>query len=374
MIRELRLGARVLAAVVFLAFAVAPMAAKGGFQEEHDKLLKAAQKEGQLQAFICCGLGRGIGKIMPEFEKKYKIKVTFSTGSSREQSPKVLAERRAGRYTLDVWMGGLNPAIPTLIPAGALKPLRPMLFFPETLNNKAWYEGRMHWFDRQKKYLVGFRGNASKADITYNTKLVDPKEIQSYYDLLNPKWKGKIIMRDPRTVGVSGSTAFFYISLGGKWLRRFLTEMDVTVTTNARQAGEKLALGKYAFCMFACANEVRRLKREGHPVENAFPHYLKESSRLSPGGGALYVMDRAPHPNAQKFFANWWLSRAGQIMMQRGSGDHSLREDIPLDSVFPDNRREKGHDYLMIGSQDDYQELLARAMVVTRKALTSVGK
>lgn len=374
MIRELRLEVRVLAVVAFLAFATAPVPAKGGFQEEHDKLLKAAQKEGQLQAFICCGLGRGIGKIMPEFEKKYKIKVTFSTGSSREQSPKVLAERRAGRYTLDVWMGGLSPAIPTLIPAGALKPLRPMLFFPEAVDNKAWYEGRMHWFDQQRKYLVGFRGNASRADMTYNTKLVDPNEIQSYFDLLNPKWKGKIIMRDPRSVGVSGSTTFFYISLGPKWIRRLLTEMDVKVTRSARQAGEQLALGKYAFCLFACSNEVRRLKREGHPVENVFPHYLKEAARLSPGGGSLYVMDRAPHPNAQKFFANWWLTRAGQTMMQRGSGDHSLREDIPIDAVYLGNRREKGRDYLMIGTQDNYQELLDKALDVTRKALASVGK
>jgi ABC-type Fe3+ transport system substrate-binding protein len=271
-------------------------------------------------------------------------------------------------------MGGLNPAIPTLIPTGTIQPLKPMLFFPEVIDTKGWFKNQLHWFDSRKESVLGFRGNASKADLTYNTKKVDPKEIQSYFDLLKPKWKGKIIMRDPRTVGVSGSTAFFYLSLGGEWLRRLLTEMDVTVTRSARQAGEKLALGKYAFCLFACGNEVRRLKREGHPVENAFPHYLKEASRISPGGGALYVLDRPPHPNAQKFFANWWLTRAGQNMMQEGSGDQSLRDDLPLDKVFPDNRREKGRKYLMMGSQRDYQELLAQAMSVTRKALASVGK
>ena len=374
MIQVLSLRTRVLAVMALLVFAMAPVPVWGGSQEDQKKLLKAAQKEGQLQAFICCGLGRGIGKLMPEFEKKYKIKVTFSTGSSREQAPKVLAERRAGRYTLDVWMGGLNPAIPTLIPTGSLQPLRPILFFPEALDKSGWFQNQLHWFDSQKKYVLGFRGNASKADMTYNTKLVDPNEIQSYFDLLNPKWKGKIIMRDPRTVGVSGSTAYFYLSLGEEWLRRLLTEMDVTVTRSARQAGEKLALGKYAFCLFACGNEVRRLKREGHPVENAFPHYVKEASRISPGGGALYVLDRAPHPNAQKFFANWWLTREGQIMMQQSSGDQSLRVDIPLDKVYPDNRREKGRNYLMMGSQSNYQELLDQAMKLTRKALASVGK
>ena len=374
MFQVLNLWTRVLVVMALLVLAVVPVPVHGGSQADQKKLLKAAQKEGKVQAFICCGLGRGIGKIISEFEKKYKIQVIFSTGSSREQSPKVLAERRAGRYTLDVWMGGLNPAIPTLIPSGALRPLKPMLFFPEAVDKNGWFQKQLHWFDPQKKYVLGFRGNASKADITYNTKLVDPKEIQSYYDLLKPKWKGKIIMRDPREVGSSGSTAFFYMSLGPEWMRRFLTETDVTVTRSARRGAEALALGKYAFCMFACTREVRRLKMVGHPVENAFPHYVKEAARVSPGGGALYVMDRPPNPNAQNFFANWWLTKAGQGLMQRGSGDHSLRSDIPLDGVLPENVREKGKDYLVLGSQDNYQEILAKAMKLSRKALASVGK
>ncbi len=60
--------------------------------------------------------------------------------------------------------------------------------------------------------------------------------------------------------------------------------------------------------------------------------------------------------------------------MQRGSGDHSLRDDIPLTGVLPENMREKGKEYLVLGSQDNYQEILADAMKLTRKALASVGK
>ncbi len=374
MFRKLSLKVAVLTVMTLFAFAAMPLPARSGYQEEQSKFLKAAQKEGQLQAFICCGVGRGIGKLMPEFEKKYKIDVTFSTGSSREQVPKVLAERRAGRYTLDVWMGGLNPSVPQFIPQGVIVPLKPLLFSPEVLDNNVWFQKRLHWFDPQRKFVLGFRGNAAKADITYNKKLVDPKEIQSYFDLLKPKWKGKIIMRDPRMQGVSGSTAFFHLSLGDEWIRRLLTEMDVRLSKSARQAAEQLALGKYAFCMFACGGEVRRLKREGHPVENAFPHYLKEASRVSPGGGALYVLDQAPNPNAMKFFVNWWMGKQGQIMMQRASGDHSLREDIPIDAVYPENRREKGKDYIVLGSQDNYAEILNDAMKVARKALESAGK
>ena len=54
----------------------------GDFQSEWEKLRKAAQKEGELQAFICCGVGREISPLLPKLEKKLGIKLVVSTGSS----------------------------------------------------------------------------------------------------------------------------------------------------------------------------------------------------------------------------------------------------------------------------------------------------
>ncbi len=105
---------------VLLAAPPVGFAQKGSFDKEWAELLKKAQQEGKVVAFICCGIGRGIGKYIGEFEKKFKIKVVFSTGSSRQQSDRVLAERRAGRYTLDVWMGGITSLNTRLIPAGVV--------------------------------------------------------------------------------------------------------------------------------------------------------------------------------------------------------------------------------------------------------------
>ncbi len=350
--------------------------AMAAIEAEKDALLAAAQEEGELQAFFCCGLGTGMGDVVGEFEDKYNIKVTFSGGSSREQAPKVLAEREAGRYTLDVWSGGLNPGIPTLIPAGALTPLKPLLFWPEVVDESLWFEGRLHWFDPEKQYVLGWTGSGGTAGISYNTDLVDPNDIQSFWDLLEPRWHGKIIIRDPREVGSSGSTAFYYMNpeLGEDWLRRMMTETDVTVVQGARQAAEQLALGKYELCMWACTRDVRNLKNEGQPVENNWPHILAEGASVSPGGGAFYVMDSPPNPNAQKFFANWFMSKEGQLLAQRASEAHSLRADIPTTGVDPSSIRNPDVDYLVIGSQTDYQEQLATGLEVVRDALASVGK
>jgi hypothetical protein len=43
---------------------------------------------------------------------------------------------------------------------------------------------------------------------------------------------------------------------------------------------------------------------------------------------------------------NWLLSREGQIEFQKRDGSDSFRIDIPKQSVFPENRRIDGADYL----------------------------
>jgi len=36
-------------------------------------------------------------------------------------------------------------------------------------------------------------------EVVYNEKLVNPRELRSYWDLLNPKWKGKAVVFTPIT-------------------------------------------------------------------------------------------------------------------------------------------------------------------------------
>ena len=366
------------AIVVLLAAPMPGFAQKGSFDQEWAELLKKAQQEGKVVAFICCGIGRGLGKYIGEFEKKYKIKIVFSTGSSRQQSDRVLAERRAGRYSLDVWMGGITSVNTRLLPAGVLDPIRPLLIHPEVLDKKAWYKGKGPVFmDPEKKYVVAFRGNGGLgSQIQYNTDKVNPDDINSYWDLLKPQFRGKIVARDPSMAGVGPSTAFFYMHpmLGPKFLHRLLTETDITIVKNARQAAEWLALGKYSICLFACGREVRSLMRQGMPVRDQLAKMLKEPARVSVGGGTIWTMKNAPHPNARTFFINWWLTRAGQTLMQIADGDDSLRVDVPKDKVDKSALRLDNVDYWFPETTKDFQKKLRESMNFAGKALVSVGK
>ena len=70
-----------------------------------DTTLRAAKKEGQIM--IYAAIGPYHPSIFAQFQVALpEIKVTLAHGNSSRISPRLLAERRAGKYLADVYMGG----------------------------------------------------------------------------------------------------------------------------------------------------------------------------------------------------------------------------------------------------------------------------
>ena len=215
------------------------------------------------------------------------------------------------------------------------------------------------------------------ARYSYNTKLVDPKEFKSYWDLLDAKWKDKIVVRDVRAPGPGGGNArfiFHHPELGAPYLRKLYGEMNVTLFRDFRQGPDWLAVGKFAVC-FSCDADVP--KQQGLPVDTFGPWVFKEGGGLVQQFGTLALMNRAPHSNAAKVFINWLLSRRGQIALQKrlASGESpsdSLRTDIPKDDVPLQSRRLEGIKYVDTGKPEllDMKPILD----VVNEALKAAGK
>ncbi len=347
------------------------------FEAEWDALIEAAKEEGEIVAFICCGVGRGLNirNVLGVFEERYGVKVVNSTGSSREQWDRVQAEREAGRYDLDVWMGGLRTSNARLLPGGALAPLKPLIIHPEALDEDAFHGG-INYVDPEAQYVRPFAANASAAQFSYNTDNVNPNEISSYWDLLDPKYKGRIVFQGWHIAGVTQSTAFFYWhpDLGKEYIERLHREMDPTIAPDARTAGEWTALGQFDICFLGCEQD--DLEAEGLPVSE-FTGELAEGSKLSTGGNTLMAMANAPNPNAQKLFVNWWLTKEGQTLMQQADlpmgGQDSTRIDIPKDDVLPSNRRDPNKNYLYDEIDPDFPAKLDEAITWTQGLYDELG-
>ncbi len=328
-------------------------------QQEWERTVRAAEEEGQLTVYIS-----GYGAIIDSgaFQRAFpKIKVVSVTGSGTDLSSRLAAERRAGKYLVDVYNGGGNSIHQTLYLGKMLDPIKPALILLEVLDVSKWWEGKHKYVDREGEYVLVYEGNVSGgASPSYNSKLLNPNDFQSYWDFLNPKLKGKIVSVDVRKIRGAGSPwqyLYYHSQLGPEFIRRLYGEMEVTMTADLRQAVDWLATGKFALILPSQGSVTAKAKNQGLPVDEFEPYHLKEGVNISSAFGQLTLVNRAPHPNAAKVFINWLLSREGQIvfqkaMSQEGDAKESRRTDIPKEHIPQQERRKDKMIYFDTGDPE----------------------
>ena len=336
-------------------------------------VLEAAKKEGQVTVYIS-----GYEAVLPFFEKEFpEIKVTAVTARGNQLGQRLLSERRAEKYLADVVSSGANPNYQVFYAAKALMPIKGALILPEVVDQTKWYLKKHQYSDPESQFVFNYVGSATYGAVNFNSELVDVHEFKSYWDLLNPKWKGKIEVRDIREAGPgAGNTRFFYHhpELGPSFIRKLFGEMDATLFRDFRQGPDWLATGKFAICFFC---DVDVLKQQGLPVETFGPHAFKEGGGLVQQFGTLTLVDRAPHPNAAKVLINWLLSRRGQIALQKSQANaespaDSLRIDIPKEEVPYSSRRLDGIKYLDTGRPEWIE--MKPILNVVNETLKAAGK
>ena len=326
--------------------------AGGAWQDEWNRTIKAAEQEGQLILYSLSEIGEAISNT--GFQKKFpKIKVSVVTARGGEHVSRIMAERRAGKFLADV--GNLGNTSPyTLYQSKVLEPIASSYILPEVKDESKWWQGKQHFIDPEGKYILVYVG-APLFLVGYNTKSVNPSSFKSYWDLLDPKWKGKIVVFDPKAGGFAATRdRFFYHNpeLGPQFLRRLFGEMAPTLYARYPQGEDWLAAGKYSLCL--CRHQsISEAKSQGLPVDLMEPAQFKEGVGVETRAKTMVLMNQAPHPNAAKVFLNWFLSREGQSDFQKTSAKYidagaegSLRIDISKDEIAPRNRLNPGVKYV----------------------------
>jgi iron(III) transport system substrate-binding protein len=157
----------------------------------------------------------------------------------------------------------------------------------------------------------------------YNRTLVSEKEApQTWEDLLNPKWKGKIaIDQEPNDI-----VAGFLILMGKEKGEQYLRQLskNIIIRRGRSLLVELLVAGEFPISIDVYVHRVAGAIKDGAPLAAApMPAYFS-----SPNVDA--ILKKAPHPENAKLWIDWLQSPAGQeVVAKRNRGPVGKTEGTP---------------------------------------------
>jgi iron(III) transport system substrate-binding protein len=246
-------------------------------------------------------------------------------------TPRIATERAAGQYRWDIYVHGTSTAIKNMLPLGAFDPIEPALILPDVKDPKTWRAGNLLFADAGRTILV--MTPLQRGTIFVNTNLARVDDFKSYRDLLDPRWKGRIVLDDPRVGGPGeGTFLLFYLhpELGPDFIRE-LGRQELVLIRDRQQQVDLVGTGRYPILLGGSDHTVEERVSHGAPIAVVEPPKLKEGTDISAANGNVALFNRAPHPNAAKLYINWLLSQEGQTAFARELGYVSGRADVPAD-------------------------------------------
>lgn len=307
-----------------------------------EALLAAGQQEGQV--VVTSAPDPDTREKLPQaFKQRYGIDVTYLPGAT-EVTARLQAERAAGQYTVDVEVNGSDSIYGTLWPNGWLDPLKPALLLPDAADSSKWKAGEP-WFRDPRGDTVLQVFSTISSGVTVNLQNVQPSDVPTGDSLLDPKWKGKICAFDPGAngPGIAIGSAL-YVSKGPDYVTKLYKDQNVALTRDYRQLADWVAQGSYALGIGLPSSYLDAYIKAGVKFARLkLPDIL---SSVGGGFGQVAVLNRAPHPNAARVFANWIASKEGMALFSQLQSQAPARNDIDATWVPPDLVPQVGVKYL----------------------------
>ena len=345
-----------------------------------EALVVAAQAEGQLVPVTTGGSAQAMGPLLKIWSEKYGISVSQQRGRGTDTVPKILAERGFGRYTVDTWQSGPGSAN-QIADAGGMRPFEEAAVHPNVADKSFWRGGIWRFVDSHGQFMFAYAANIDHESVFYNTNLVSPDDINSVFDMLQPKWKG-MIARD--RVPQTDSLARTYVLEGGKeYLEELWSGGYIRLIEDVRTCEDSLARGTVAFASCGAQSNLPKLKGQGFPVEQkritGFPSWRVGS------GTSIGLMDQAPHPNAAKLWINWLVGPEGWEARKQVARDDlilsvsttyqamSLRTDVTNEHISDDLKIGPDEDLYILITDPKYIDTLQEAIEWIRPIVVAAG-
>ena len=325
--REDRLRHRLmLAATLILAagalFTVGRAFAQAGVANELEALIKAAKAEGEVSLYSAAteNVPKRVGAA---FTAKYGIKFNSNRISSAPLMQRYSAESEAGNVAADIaWIaGGVLPFTENALKRGWIEPVA---------------QAGLPVVKSGEFPMAFIRPNSAVAQvapwgITYHTDRLKgadiPKDIK---DILAPRFKGQILLPDPRSSDV-------YLAFWGLVLDRFgeqfftqLRALEPRRFASGVPAVQALGAGEGLVELPAVPAQVLATKSTGAPVDISIPS-LTTGLEMEV---VLTARARAKHPNAARLLANYVMSREGNKVFNDDPGGVTIYDTSGLPKQY----------------------------------------
>jgi len=257
-------------------------------------------------------------KIVALFKQQQGIEVElFRSGGSAILS-RFQQEMTAGRAAADVITHSDPSAASALAKKGFIAPLKPKNF--DKVPDAAKAADGMY---------VGQRLNLMTHYLR-NDKIAATDEPKTWADLVDPKYKGKLVMTDPSFTSLQVSVVGTISKLRGWDYYQKLRQDDVMIVQGNQQVSDMLKRGERLIAVGALDSYAADLRKEGHQVKTLYP---TDGIFIIPS--PTQVVKNAPHPNAAKLFAEFMIGDDAQKIFP-ADGGYSARIDIAAPAGSPD--------------------------------------
>ncbi len=309
--------------LIVIALLLASNALAAEAPEDWKKIVEAAKKESKV---VAGGPPTAVlrKQYKDTFENRFGLELELISAPGPQNAGKAMAEFKAGVRYFDVLHGGSGTLEP-LRNENMLAPFSEYMILPEVKDPRQWWGGHM-WEDvKTNRFIYSFSADFSVPPF-YNSDLVKPGEINSYDDLLSPKWKGKIGMFEPRIPSAGQGLWGYLMRAKGKEFLQRLADQNLFIHRDGQQLAVGLAKGTLAVALGLAQRFVDPYIKGGLPIKVLSS--IKEGMGGSNGFGTVAVMKNMPHPNATKVYINWLLGKEGQDLYGRALTQGSRRFDV----------------------------------------------
>jgi iron(III) transport system substrate-binding protein len=283
-----------------------------------DARLEAAKKEGKVVWYTSLALPSA-EKVAKLFEAAYPgIKVEVHRTGSERILARVMQEQKANIKNVDVVHTS---------DAGHF------VFFKEqkllTKYTPAGVDGFPAGFKDKDGYFYGLRATVNV--IAYNTKAVTAAEApKTWKDLLDPKWKSKMVTAHPGYSGVIATHVLALVNAYGWEYFKQLAQNKLMLVQSAVDPSGVVASGERAVAVDGGEYTFYQIKKKGNPIEIVYP---KEGVPLVVSPTA--IMSNAPHPNAAKLFTDFGFRQEIQQVMADSEGLYTGHPEVKYPADKP---------------------------------------